>query len=477
MNLAYVAASLEQDDHEVRIVDLACVNPPMTEDEVLQMIRQFDPHWIGLTLNVIFIQPAYEFIKKLRPLNIPLVAGGPHPSLLAEECLDQGFDIVVRGEGEETVRELTRSLVNNSELDEVKGISYRSKEGEYYHNPSRPLIRDLDALPLPAKHLFSKEWYIKDSPFYEIYGPIFSGRGCPANCQYCYKGVFGHGCRLRSAESVFQEMLHLHKTFGVNAFEFMDDAFSADLERISNLCDMILKEPDFQPVWQCTTRLDLTTPALLKKMYSAGCFRIFYGVESGDTDTLDRVNKHLDLPRAIQVLKWTREAKIKSITGFMWGFPWDSPSSLRSSLDFLRQMAPYTNEFNPLGILIPVPGTGIYNRYKDRYHLDNWWLQNRFGRLYRTNAYFPYYMRRFYNDFALIDDGFFPFPPEVKKMIRQGTRFIGRHNLYSNTAKPIAYLVHVAVITSRILFSIHPLLEQSVFGVLGEIKARIKKFR
>ncbi|HPQ38928.1 MAG TPA: radical SAM protein [bacterium] len=473
LNLAYLAAGLEKDGHTVRIIDLSALNAPMTPDEAIEEAAAFDPLWIGLTLNVIFIKPAYEFIRKLRTIGIPVVAGGPHPSLLHDEAIRNGCDIVVRGEGEITVRELTRALINNEPLDTVPGLVFRDPGGSILQSPPRRPITELDGLPFPAKHLFPREWYVTDSEYYQVYGAIFSGRGCPAACTYCYKGVFGPGCRFRSAENVFEEMQYLHSEYGVTAFEFMDDAFSADLDRVDALCDLILSRDDLSIRWQCTTRLDLTRPDLLKKMKASGCFRIFYGVESGDRDTLYRVNKHLDLEQAIQVLKWTHDTGIRTIVGFMWGFPWDSPASVRASVRFLKTMAPFVDEFNPLGILIPVPGTRLFNDYRDRYQLDHWWLEDRFGRLYRDNAWFPYYQRRYYNDFALLDDGFFPFPGEVRKWIRRGTRFIGRHNLFRNTPLPAAIPVFLAVHLSRFLFHLHPRLEQAVFGALGSLRNRL----
>lgn len=477
LNLAYLAAALEADGHTVRIIDLAALHTPHTTETAIETARTFNPLWIGLTLNVIFIKPAYEFIRSLRLPGIPIVAGGPHPSLLHDEAVENGCDIVVKGEGEETVRELTRALLDGQPLDTVPGLIYRADDGTVRHTPSRRPIADLDNLPFPAKHLFPKEWYARDSEFYQVYGAIFSGRGCPAACTYCYKGVFGPGCRFRSADNVFKEMLFLHREYGVTAFEFMDDAFSADLDRVEKLCDLILAENSFSIHWQCTTRLDLTRPDLLGKMKRSGCFRIFYGVESGDRETLFRVNKHLDLEQAIQVLEWTHTTGIRSIVGFMWGFPWDSPASVRASIRFLKAVAPFVDEFNPLGILIPVPGTKLFEDYRDRYLLDHWWIEDRFGRLYRDNVYFPYYQRRYYNDFALLDDGFFPYPPEVKKLIRKGTGFIGRHNLFRNTPLWKALPVFMAVHLSRLLFAVHPRLEQALFGVLGEVKARFQRIQ
>ncbi len=469
LNLAYIAAVLENAGNEVHIRDLSAQHPPCNEQQLIDFTRDLNPLWIGLTLNVIFIQPAYDLIRRLRSLNIKIIVGGPHPSLSGEEALLHGADIVVRGEGETTVCALSECLESQGDLSQIPGISYLDDGGQIRHNPARSLIDDLDSLPFPAKHLFPKQWYTQDTSYYQAYGPIFSGRGCPASCTYCYKGVFGHGCRLRSAENVFQEMLFLHSKFGVNAFEFMDDAFSANLDRIHHLCDLILSTPGFRPVWQCTTRLDLTTPELLHKMKRAGCFRIFYGVESGDLDTLHRVNKHLDLDRAVDVLRWTHEAGIKSIVGFMWGFPWDSPASVNDSFRLLKKIAPFTDEFNPLGILIPVPGTRLYEEYKSKYHLDEWWLSERFGRLYRTNAYFPYFQRRFYNDFGLLDDGFFPFPPGVRHMIRKGTAFIGRHNIFRNNPLQRAIFIYFSVLLSEWLFKIHPKIEQWLYHASREM--------
>jgi anaerobic magnesium-protoporphyrin IX monomethyl ester cyclase len=475
LNLACIAAVLENAGCDVKIIDLSALKSPHTIESAIREAETFKPAWIGLTLNVIFIKPAYDFIRKLKHLNIPIVVGGPHPSLLMEEALQNGCDIVIRGEGEQTVAELNDALINGKSLETVNGLAYRKPDGTIHTTNPRKPIRDLDSLPLPAKHLFPREWYVRDTEYYQVYGAIFSGRGCPAACTYCYKGVFGAGCRLRSAQNVFDEMVHLNTTFGVTAFEFMDDAFSADPDRVNTLCDLILAKPDFNIKWQCTTRLDLTEPDLLVKMKKSGCFRIFYGVESGDPDTLFRVNKHLDIEQIVTILRWTHDAGIRTIVGFMWGFPWDSPASVRASIRFIKRLSPYVDEFNPLGLLIPVPGTRLFNDIKDHHSLDNWWLKDQFGKLYRDNVYFPYFQRRFYNDFGLLEDGFFPYPAEVKRLIKKGIRSIGTHNLFRNNPFPGAILTYMAVMVSSVLFRINPNLERSVFESLAGLKQTKKE--
>jgi len=472
LNLAYLGAVLEQQGNTVGVIDASALYWRGSTSEIRKSAEAFAPDMIGITLNALFIQPGYETVRELRSMGVPIVAGGPHPSLLAHEALDHGVDIVVRGEGEETIGELVDFVNGKQTLDQINGISFR-RQGFYRDNPDRPLITDLDRLPFPAKHLSDRRLYVEDSETYQAMGPIFSGRGCPARCSYCYKGVFGQTIRIRSAENVFLEMLDTYQRYGTTAFEFMDDAFSVDNRRVAELCQLILARMPVPIRWQCTTRLDLTDRNLLELMHNAGCFRVFYGFESGDRETLRRVRKKLDLDNAIQVLRWTHETGIKSIVGFMYGFPWETEEQVNNTTKIIKRISRFVNEINPLGIMVPVPGTAIYKEYADQYGFKDWWLRDEYGAKYRSNRYYPFFRRRFYNDFALLEDGFFPFPPRVRRAIIRGTRTIGWHNLRRNNNLVKALILLGVVYLSMGIYRIHPSVEQWLFSRLGQLKAII----
>ncbi|MBN2057014.1 cobalamin-dependent protein [bacterium] len=475
LNLAYLAAVLEKAGHFIGIIDASALHGVRTIPTILAEAAAWAPDFIGMTLNVMFIQPAYELARELKKRfpEVMLAAGGPHPSLLGGEALEQGFDVAVCGEGEETIVELMDVLNGRRQLRDVAGIIYNDG-GDYVETTRRRLIDNLDALPFPAKHLFNAQEYIASTDSYQAFGPIFSGRGCPAQCTYCYKGVFGAQVRVRSAENVFAEMMFLHDRHGVTAFEFMDDTFSIFPDRVERLCDLIL-ESGLTFRWQCTTRLDFTTSDLLIKMKEAGCFRVFYGFETGDPDTLLRIRKRLDIEQAIKVLKWSHEAGIRSIVGFMFGFPWETAAQVNNTTRIIRRLRSFVDEFNPLGIMIPVPGTEIYREFSEQFGLRNWWLEDNFGRRYRTNTYYPYFRKRFYNDFSLLEDGFFPFPPDVRRAIIRGTRVIGTHNIFHNILFPKNIIVYALVHFSMLLYRISPRLEQHIFLMFDRMKGAFRK--
>ncbi len=470
LNLAYLCACLRRAGCSVKVIDAAAVKVDLSIDEITCLARDYQPDLIGITMNALFILPAYDLARRLRAIGVPIIAGGPHPSILPDEALENGSHIVVRNEGELTVMELIEWLRGNRRLEEIAGISFM-KDGVAKHNPPRALIDDLDSLPFPDKDIFERADYIEDSELYQCYGTIFSSRGCPHNCTYCNKSVFGRVVRARSPENVLEEMLYLRRNYDVTAFEFLDDTFSLRLDRVDKICDMILAEPELKGIcWQCTTRMDLTSDELLQKMRQAGCFRLFYGMESGDQETLKRVNKRLNIEKAVQVLKWTHDLKMRSIVAFMFGFPWETTKHVSNTYSLLRRISPYVDEYNPLGMLVPVPGTPMYEQYHREYGFTDWWLMPSFGIRYRSNQYFPYFRRRFFNDFALLEDGFFSYPPAVKREIKRCLRFIGKHNIYKNNPRIKAHTIYCFVLISKVLYRVHPKLEQLVFFILGRIK-------
>ncbi len=474
LNLAYLAGSLEAKGHQVKIFDMSAKYWNLSSDQTIEIIKKYSPDIIGITTNVLFIKPTYNLVNKLKVLKSLIVLGGPHTSLLPEEAILNGADIAVRGEGELTIVELADYIDGKIKLSDIRGIVY-SYKNKIIYNPPRPLIKNLDSIPFPSRHLFDKSLYVEDSEYYQAFGPIFSSRGCPAHCTYCYKGVFGDGIRLRSAQNVIEEMLEMYHKFNVKAFEFLDDSFSADPKRVIEICQLI-KEKFPEPIkWQCTTRLDFTDKKLLEIMRSSGCFRVFYGFESGDKRTLKLVQKKIDVEQAVQVLNWTKQVGIKSIVGFMYGFPWETVEHVNNTTKIIKRLRRYVDEFNKVGILVPVPGTKLYNDYKDSYNLENWWLKDSYGKRYRQNIYYPYFRRNFYNDFALLEDGFFQFPKKVKKAIKKGIRTIGTHNIFHNNPLPIALILITMVYISKFLYAINPKLEEKIFFFLRKIKYKVLK--
>ncbi|MGB5933673.1 MAG: cobalamin-dependent protein, partial [Anaerolineae bacterium] len=185
LGLAYLGAVSEQRGDEVRILDMEVEETPLN-----QVLREERPDLVGITANTIQIKAAWRVAQEIKAeMALPIVLGGPHPTVLPEESAQRpGVDIVVGGEGEATWADLCQKLDAGASLEEVEGISYR-QNGRVVHNPDRPPITDVDSLPFPAHHLFKMEHYTNLQPTLDtVEGKslsIITSRGCPYRCTYC----------------------------------------------------------------------------------------------------------------------------------------------------------------------------------------------------------------------------------------------------------------------------------------------------
>lgn len=204
LGLGYIAAYLEHHRVSVALVDCTYLN----EKEALERIKQSDPKIIGIYSMFSMKNKAIQLAKLLRGNAEVLVAGGPLATSNSEYFL-QDFDVVAVGEGEETMLELVKAVNAEDDLSDVKGIIYRaSNNGETRHTAPRGFIQNLDSIPFPSRELFDNEAY--KSYYKKNFGytttSIMTSRGCPFNCDFCSRPIFGNQFRTRSAINVVDEM-------------------------------------------------------------------------------------------------------------------------------------------------------------------------------------------------------------------------------------------------------------------------------
>jgi len=359
LGIAYLAAVLERDGHQVGVFDFGLDPDAPLEDDV-KRVCAFAPQLVGITAMTSVYHSALEMAIMLKAsLGRPIVIGGPHATMYPERVLAESpvIDYVVRGEGEETLLALAHALnAGSRNLSAIEGLSYRLR-GEIVSNPDRALIKDLDALPFPARHLFELQRYGLCMPDGQPMVTILSSRGCPYNCSYCFKGIVGRTYRQRSPESIIAEMRQLIAQYGVRNFYFIDDLFTIDLKRLNAITDQLSAEK-MDVRWQCLGRVDRVTAEILRKMYAAGCRRIHYGIESGNQQVLERINKGIQLDQVRQAVRWTKEAGIHVKGYFMLGLPGDTEETMQQTVDFAVELDVDEAMFS---LTTPFPGTRLWD--------------------------------------------------------------------------------------------------------------------
>ena len=364
LGLGYLAAVAEQEGHEVAIFDFG-LEPDRPMEEEVQDVIDFKPDLVAftsMTTSYASVEQAAAMLKEA--LGVTILIGGPHATSLPNETLQNPhIDYLIYGEGEETFIEFLRALENdNRQWDGFQGLWYK-EDGRILNNPQRALIKDLDGLPYPARHLFRLHDYPLYAPTGEQMLTVLSSRGCPYNCSFCFKGIVGRTYRQRSPENIADELEHLMHAYGVRNFYFIDDLFTIDVRRLDKILDhFIERQMDIR--WQCLARVDRVNPELLGKMYQAGCREIHYGIESGNAEVLKRTAKHIDLKRVRDAVTWTEAAGIRAKGYFILGLPGDNEETIEETIEFAASL-PLTEAM--FSIATPFPGTQLWSELLRRH--------------------------------------------------------------------------------------------------------------
>lgn len=356
LGILSIAAVLEKAGHKVKILDLN------VEPQALANLKE-KPDLVGITATTPLVKEAWALAKQFKKEKIPVVLGGPHPSALPEESLKYA-DIVVRNEGELTMKEL---LEKWPKIEDVVGISYK-KNGKTVHNPERPLISDLDSLPFPAYHLLpSISLYSTPQPVLTEKRrtlSIITSRGCPYQCNYCFKGVFGPTFRAHSPEYVLKLWKYLVDRFGVEEVAVQDDTFNLDYDRALKIAEGLIKNK-IKTLWTTAQgiRADRVDRKLLKTMKKSGFFRTGFGIEAGSQEMIDKIGKNLDLSKVKEAIDLSKELGIESIGYFMIGNALEREKDMEKTINLSLELDP---DFAHFTIVVPFPGTPLYRLIEKR---------------------------------------------------------------------------------------------------------------
>ena len=362
LGITYLTAVLEQNGYEVDVVDCQVSRPSQRELE--DKFKSINPDIVGVTAATVTYFPALQILKAAKAAlpNCVSMIGGPHVTVLDKRTFSESsdVDIVVRGEGEQTMLELARLVSdgNMKSLSEVTGITFK-KNGQVFRTPNRSFLEDIDVLPYPAHKHFDMSRYRING---KLYMPIITSRGCPFNCTFCLASkMCGKGFRARDPSKVVDELEWLRDTFGAGAFAFYDDTFTFDLDRAIAICDE-MKARKFDLPWDCRTRVDRVSKELLAKLRSTNCQLIHFGVESGSQQMLNTMRKGTTVEQNATAIKLAKESDILVAISLVIGYPGETPEMLQQTIDFIHETKP---DYVYMCEAVPYPGTQLYDYIKE----------------------------------------------------------------------------------------------------------------
>lgn len=431
LGLQYVAASLAAHGCDVRVIDAAARHFPHDARWIASEAEAFGPRIVGIGLFTRWVWHAYQLVERLRRGPWLLVSGGAHATVRPEETLCHGFGVALTGEAEQSLVRVVEWLDGRDDLARIPGAVFRQPDGGFGYGPPAEYLQRLDDLSPPylAQPLFDARWY--DPAGREtIPGGILTSRGCPARCTFCANYVTGRSFRYRSAANVTDEINAWHDRCGIRYFPCWDDALTANTARLLELCSAIERDVRFPFAFGAITRANMVTRDLLRAMRRAGLCHVNFGVESGDDTVLKAIKKGIRTEHVVRALEWAKEEGLATACNFMLGFPQETPTELERTRQFMERIAPMVDAFSTMGVVVPFPGTPIYDEFHERHGFTDWWLRPSHSRyaapppLDEFDRFYRYYI----DDFNLELD-FFHYSADMKRLIRECLRFKAEHNL------------------------------------------------
>ena len=312
-----------------------------------------------------------DTIKRRHP-DVPIILGGEHVSSMTEFCLlTSAADVLVLGEGEETIIELLQVLRDEQPLDDIEGIAYRSGD-DVVVNPRRQRITDIDAIAYPAWHLFALDTYHEHRWIGGLYSstksvPILATRGCPYQCTYCSApNMWTPRWIPRDPVKVVDEIQYYVEQFGAGNFTFQDLTAIIQRQWIVDFCNELL-DRDLQITWQMPTgtrteAIDAEVAQLLKR---TGMTNMAYAPESGSEETRRLIKKKMKTDRLFESMRATVAEGLHASAFMVIGFPHDTKENLRDNLPFLDAIAEIGITDIGISFYMALPGTQMFESLYD----------------------------------------------------------------------------------------------------------------
>jgi anaerobic magnesium-protoporphyrin IX monomethyl ester cyclase len=405
LGILYISAYLEKNGFENEIFDSTF----SSFETLKQQLLRNPPHIIGIYTNLmtkVNVLKIIRFIDEEPALDFSrIILGGPEVSNHAENFLNHGADIIVIGEGEETMLELAsrQHELFPEILQTIPGIAFKNDNGEIVFTPERTKIKNIDDLPFPNRkkvnlQLYFDAWKNKHG---ESAVSVSTMRGCPYTCKWCSRAVYGQTYRRRSAVLVVDELEWIHKNYIVDTVWFVDDVFTISHKWMKEFADEIQKR-NLKIKYECITRADRMNEEVIRLLKSSGCFRVWIGAESGSQKVIDAMDRRVKVEQVRDMIQLSKKHGIQSGTFIMLGYPGETEEDIAATLHHLKMSDP---DLFTITVAYPIKGTPLYEEVESNFLQQLPWdsstdRQLDFKRTY-SRKYYDYAVRWITNEMKM----------------------------------------------------------------------------
>ncbi|WP_153797733.1 B12-binding domain-containing radical SAM protein [Foetidibacter luteolus] len=366
LGILYIAAYLEENGYANEVFDSTFQSP----GELKRRILIDQPDIIAIYTNLMTklnVLKVIHFIRSNRQLlpNTKIVLGGPEVRNHKENFLRYGADVVVFGEGEDTMLELVKLFEKEPTplLEAVPGIAYINNNDEVVTNEDRVLIRDINKLPFPARQKINLQQYF--DVWQQRHGTsmvnVSTMRGCPYSCKWCSRAVYGASYRRRNPKLVVDEMQWLKQHYSFDMIWFVDDVFTINHKWLKEFVMEVRTREAVVP-YEIISRADRLTEEVVQLLKESGCFRVWIGAESGSQKIIDAMDRRVKVEQVREMIRLVKRYGMQAGTFIMLGYPGENEQDIKETLHHLRYSNPdqYT-----ITVAYPIKGTPLYSEVED----------------------------------------------------------------------------------------------------------------
>jgi radical SAM superfamily enzyme YgiQ (UPF0313 family) len=375
LGLLYVAAAVKDiSGVDIRIIDMNVDGISMEALE--KFIAEEPPDMVGfsvLTFNLLNCIEVCKIVRQTSP-RTKICFGGWHPTLYAQETLAFDFvDYIVIGEGEWTFRELVKSYQEKcgtleQELSGINGLGYKTSDGRFIINPARAVVKNLDDLPLPAYDLVDATKYSNLLACSGQVVNIMTSRGCPQKCVFC--DLRRTPYRYRTPNNILEE-IQFWVAKGVKEFFIQDDNFTINRKRTIDVCRLLI-DADLDIKYKISSRVDYIDDELSEYLRKSGCYRIYFGVESGSQKILNYLEKGITIQDIKKGFQSAKKFGIDCCAYIMIGVPSETKQDIDMTMNLIKHIKP---DHLHCSICTPMPKTYLYGKLmEDGFITYDYWL-------------------------------------------------------------------------------------------------------